>query len=103
MKFLGQGSDANCSCYLHRSCGNQDPLTQPEIKPDSWRSRGATNPVAPQQQLPLHFFLLLNTVPLYVDMTFYLSIHPFDEHLHSFHCGAIVNNAAMKFMSKFLV
>ena len=43
----------------------------------------------------LHFFLLLNTIPLYGHTTFCLSIHSlFDEHLGCFPFLIMVNNAA---------
>ena len=57
-KFLGQGSDPSHSCDLCHSSDN--PLTHcagPGIEPVSWCSRDASDPVAPQWELPIWFLL----------------------------------------------
>ena len=59
MEFPGQGSDLSCSCDLCHSCSNMGSLTYcagPGIEPTSQRSREATDPVAPQRELPDHCF-----------------------------------------------
>ena len=58
MKFSGQGSDLSCSCNLSHSCGNTGFLThcaRPGIELSSQRSQDATDPTAPQWELPLSF------------------------------------------------
>ena len=51
----GQGSDLSCSCNLCHNCSNVGSLTHcagPAIKPISQCYRDATDPIAPQQELP---------------------------------------------------
>ena len=60
MEFLGQGSNSSHSYDLSRSCGNAGSLTHcggAGIKPASQRSQDAADPVAPQRELHLHWFL----------------------------------------------
>ena len=61
-EFLGQGSDPSYSCDLSHTCGNTGSLTHCArlgIKPLSWHSQDAANPVAPQWELLLLFLLSL--------------------------------------------
>ena len=48
MEFPGQGSDLSHSCNLHCSRGN----ARLGIEPVFWCCRDATDPIAPQQELP---------------------------------------------------
>ena len=59
MEFPGQGSDPICSCDPRCSCGNAGSLAHLAglgSKPVSQRSRGVTNPNAPQRELPEESF-----------------------------------------------